>query len=193
MNISKEKIAIFSGSSEGTGEYIELTEKLGSELAKNNFIVVNGGGPGLMEVVAKSAFENGGEVIGVHFEFEGRNPSKHNTETISYTDLYPRQQKIISLADAFVVLPGGIGTVFELLEILAKKHLNEMRRKTPIILVSIEFWSGIIQMMETQVEMGFMKKEMFENFKIVDSAEEVLSELKSELREINKETHENRG
>lgn len=179
---NKEKIAIFSGSSEGRGDYVGLTEKLGIELARNNFAIVNGGGPGLMEVVAKSAYENGGEVIGVNFEFEGRNPSRYNTETISYAELYPRQQKIISLADAFVVLPGGIGTIFELFEVLAKKYLQEIDRKTPIILVSKEFWNGIVQMLETQIEKGFMKKEIFENFKIVDSIGEVLVELKSELR-----------
>jgi len=178
----KKKIAVFSGSREGTGEYVELAAKLGSELARNNFTVVNGGGPGLMEIVAKNAFESDGEVVGVHFELEGRKQSGYNTKTLSYKELYPRQQKIISLADAFVVLPGGLGTIFELLEILAKKYLQEIDKKTPIILVSKEFWSGIVRMMETQIKNGFMKKEIFKDFKIVDSIEEVLIELKREAK-----------
>lgn len=189
--MKNKKIAIFSGSSEGTGEYVELTKTLGQKLAENSFTIVNGGGPGLMEVVAKSAHENGGEVVGIHFEFEGRVQSKYNTETISFTELYPRQQKIISMADAFVVLPGGIGTIFELIEVVAKKHLQEINEKIPIILVSREFWNSVLQMMRMQIDKGFIKKEMLENLKIVDSAEEVLLELKHELREINNETYGN--
>lgn len=176
--MNKKKVAVFSGSKEGTGEYIELAQEIGKALAQNNLTVVNGGGPGLMEVIAKGAYENGGEVIGVHFEFEGRNPSKYNTETLSYTELYPRQQKIISLADAFVILPGGLGTIFELFEILAKKYLQEIDKDVPIILVSQKFWKNTIEMLQVQVEKGFMNKEFFENFLVVESAQEIIKRLK---------------
>lgn len=175
-----KKVAVFSASNEGTGEYIELAESLGKALTQNNFTTVNGGGPGLMELVARGAHREGGEVVGIHFEHEGRQPSKHNTETISYKELQPRQQKIISLADAFVVLPGGLGTAFELLEVLAKKHLGE--KKVPIILVSHEFWDDLLKMMEKQIKRGFMSEKFLENFKIVDSAEEVVGELNKELK-----------
>lgn len=175
--MNNKKVAIFSGSSEGTGEYVELTKKLGQKLAENNFAIVNGGGPGLMEVIAKSVYENGGEVIGIHYEFEGRNPSKYNSETISFGELNARQQKIISLADAFIVLPGGLGTIFELIEVLAKKYVQEIDKNIPIILVSRKYWINILEMFETQIENGFMKKEILESFCVMESAEEIIAKL----------------
>jgi len=134
-----------------------------------------------MEVVAKSAFENNGRVIGVHFEFEGRNPSLYNTETFTYTELYPRQQKIISLADAFIVLPGGIGTAYELFEILAKKQVGEIQKKTAIILVSKVFWNAVVQLLETQVKKGFLSSEVFNHFVLLDSVDEIIEELNSKF------------
>lgn len=180
-----EKVAVFSGSSEGTAEHVELAKDLGRKLAINGLTVVNGGGPGLMEVVAKSAFEAGGKVVGVHFEHEQRKPSRFNTETISFKELRPRQQKIIDLADAFVALPGGLGTTFELLEVLAKKYLGEIDSETPIVLASKGFWTDMNKMMAAQVESGFMRKEVLGLLHVVDTAEEIIGNFRSRLRIVN--------
>lgn len=181
--MNNKKIAIFSGSSVGDNKYIEVSEKLGKEIALNRHTVVNGGGPGLMDIVAKAAFEEGGEVVGIHFATESRESSKYNTTTESFTELRPRQDRIIELADCFVVLPGGLGTIYEFYEVLAKKFLGEIDNKKPIIMIGKEFWSSMEKMMEMQINSGFMKKEMLEKFTVVDSVEEVMKEIKEKLIE----------
>lgn len=184
-----KNVVIFSGSSEGDGAYVSLAKDLGRSLAVNGFTLVNGGGPGLMDTVAKSAFEQGGKVIGVHFEHEGRNPSKYNTETLKYKELFPRQQKIISLADAFVVLPGGLGTLYELVEVLVKKYLLEIGTAVPVLLLSEEFWRPFMEMAKLQEKRKFIGEKVMSSFKIVDSVDEVLMELKQnpETQQVEKQ------
>lgn len=173
-----KNVVIFSGGNEGDGTYITLASELGITLARNNFTVVNGGGPGLMDVVAKGAFEEGGKVIGVHFEYEGRMPSKYNTETLKYKELFPRQQKVISLADAFVVLPGGLGTLYELVEVMAKKYLTEISADVPILLLSKEFWNPFVRLTDLQKKRKFIGEKVINSFKVVDTIDEILTELK---------------
>jgi len=177
-NNQNKVVAIFSGSNDGNGEYCKLAEGLGKTLAENNFSVVNGGGPGLMDRVAKGAFENGGNMIGIHFEFEGRKASKYNTKTIIYKKLSTRQKKIISMADAFVILPGGLGTVYELCEVLAGKFMGNIKKETPVILVSKIFWKNFLKLVEFQVSSGFIKKDFLKQFVIIDEPNEVIKELK---------------
>lgn len=181
MEEVKKNVTVFSGSKEGFGAYNKLAEELGKELAKNKFVTVNGGGPGLMDLVAKGAYKNGGEVIGVHFELEGRKPSQYNTQTLTYVDLHPRQQKVIELADAFVVLPGGIGTVFELFEVLAKKHLNEMDPNIPVFLLPGDFWYGFLELTKKQVAEGFMADEYLEQAVVCNSIDDVILKLEQKL------------
>lgn len=180
-----KNVAVFSGSSNGDGSYLELAEDLGKRLVLDGFTVVNGGGPGLMDVVAKAAFEQHGKVIGIHFEHESRTPSKYNTETISYKELAPRQQKVISLAQAFIVLPGGLGTLYEFIEILAKKHLQELDSQIPIILYPREFWKPLTSMMVSQKEKGFLSEKTLESFKVAASVDEILLELNKHVAEID--------
>jgi uncharacterized protein (TIGR00730 family) len=186
-----KNVVIFSGGTEGDGAYVTLANELGKSLAKNGFTVVNGGGPGLMDIVAKGAFEEGGKVIGVHFEFEGRTPSKYNTETLKYKELFPRQQKVISLADAFVVLPGGLGTLYELVEVIAKKYLSEIGSDVPVILISEEFWDPFLKLTDLQKKRKFIGEKVINSFKVVNTIDEVLMELKQkpEIEQMNTYLH----
>ena len=188
-NSNIKKVVVFSGSTEGDGSYVSLAEDLGRSLALAGYTVVNGGGPGLMEVVAKSAYENGGKVIGIHFNHEGRIKSKYNSETISYSEIIPRQQKVMSLGDAFVVLPGGLGTLYELVEVLAKKHLGDINKEIPVLLSPEEFWRPFNDIIKQQINKQFMSKEMSKKFKVVDSAKDVLAELggSEEVKQISEQ------
>ncbi|MCX6713509.1 MAG: TIGR00730 family Rossman fold protein [Candidatus Vogelbacteria bacterium] len=168
---------IFSGSKDGDGAYLNLAYELGEKLASNGFTVVNGGGPGLMDKVAKGAFENGGKVVGVHWQIDGRELSRFNTETLTFSELRPRQNKLLSLADAYIALPGGIGTVFELYEILVKKYLGEIEKDTPIFLLGKDFWENFVLLAEKQITRGFVEESFKEYFTVVDSVAEVLFDL----------------
>jgi len=174
-----KNVVVFSGSSEGNGVYAKLAGELGKILAQNDYAVANGGGPGLMELVAKSAFENNGKVIGIHYATEGRKQSKYNTETVSYEELGPRQQKLMSLGDAFVVLPGGLGTLYELVEIIVKKYIGEIHKNVPIIVVSSEYWKPFNELINKQIQKQFMTNKVPDSFKVVDTPEEVLSVLQN--------------
>jgi uncharacterized protein (TIGR00730 family) len=130
-----------------------------------------------MERVARGAYNVGGKVIGVCFEHEGRLPSEHNTETLSFSELAPRQAKVIELGQAFVALPGGLGTVYEVIEVLAKKHLGEIPYDTPVILLPSSFWNPLGEFMSSQVLSGFASKRLLDSFTIVNDENGVITNL----------------
>ena len=107
--------------------YYSLSYETGKILAQSGFTVVTGGGPGLMNQALKGAYENSGKTIGVRLYQEGKVQSPFVTKTFFYHDLKPRQAKLISLAGAFLALPGGVGTFYEIFEVLSLKRKGEIK------------------------------------------------------------------
>jgi hypothetical protein len=160
--VELSRICVYCGSSAGASpDFAEAARSLGELLARNRITLVYGGAAvGLMGVLADAALSAGGEVVGViprHlFGREIAHPGL--TELIEVGSMHERKLKMSELADAFVALPGGLGTVEELTEIATWGQLG-MHSK-PIATVNVAgYWAGFHAFLAQAVGYGFMKPE----------------------------------
>jgi uncharacterized protein (TIGR00730 family) len=170
-------VAIFSGNATPDQRHIGMAEAIGKVLAARGVGVVNGGGKGLMERVAESAFMAGGFVLGVHFDFEGREKSVHNTETLSYTDLSERQKKIVELGDAYLALPGGLGTLYETLDVISLKYVGSVASQKPIVLLDRAHWQLLDSCIADLIERQYANPRIKDLYRIADSVDEAVNLL----------------
>lgn len=141
-------ITIFGTSKAKPGDAVfTMAEELGRRLAENGFVIANGGYGGTMLAAAKGAAEAGGKVIGVTCTaFKRGKANDYVTEEISTDCLEKRLAKLIELGDAFVVLPGGTGTLLELADVWEHKNKGFANADKPIILIGA-FWQPLLGMM----------------------------------------------
>lgn len=170
----------------GTGEKVDQAYKdaakvLGTHLAKQGIRLVYGGGRvGLMGIVADAAYENGGEVIGIipeHIQ-EKETLNTDVTELHVVDSMHTRKRMMMERSDAFVVLPGGFGTLDETFEILTWKYLR--LHDKPVAFLNVkDFWSPLLDMVDHMVVAGFTPKWHKDMFLLVDNAEDAVSALKN--------------
>ena len=178
-----KSIAVFCGSSFGTrAEYSSLAEDLGKEIARREIVLIYGGGNrGLMGTIARTVRLNGGTVIGILPRAmdvpEVRNGSAEN-EIIIAEDMHERKKLMYGKSDAFIAMPGGIGTIEELSEIYTWRQLGYHEKN--IGLLNVEgYWDPFLDMLDKGVKEGFISPEV-RNLLI---AEETPSELIDRLQE----------
>ena len=159
----------------------ELAEKLGRLLAKQHIRLINGAGSiGLMRSVADAVLKNGGEVTGVipHFMVEQNWHHTGLTELIEVTSMHERKQKMANLSDGIIALPGGCGTLEELLEIITWKQLGLYLN--PIIILNINgFFDPLFQMLERAIEENFMRQQHGDIWKVAQTPEEAVELLQT--------------
>ncbi|MBI3379696.1 TIGR00730 family Rossman fold protein [Candidatus Gottesmanbacteria bacterium] len=175
----KKKIVVFAGNEcvkDKEKYYFSLAYKLGKLLAKDGFIVVTGGGPGLMNEVMKGAYEHGGETIGVRLNIPGRKHSEFVKRTLLFEDLNKRQDKLLHMADGFISLPGGVGTFYEIFAVLALKRDGELSKNTPMILID-EYFAEFKNLMNKLYREGFAEKEIKQFYSCVRTPEEAIVQL----------------
>ena len=132
-------------------EEYETAYQLGCALAKNNFTICNGGYGGIMEASAKGAKDNGGATIGVTVATFSLAHNEFLDEVIVKNSLIERMLKLVETGDAYIILPGGTGTLLEFATVWELEHKKLMEEK-PIILLG-NFWNPIVQLFEN--ETGF--------------------------------------
>ena len=148
-NKNKTKlVTIFGTSKAAEGDVVfDLAETLGRLLAENGFTIANGGYGGTMLAGAKGAVEAGGTVIGVTCTaFKRGKANEYVTKEISTASLEQRLGKLIELGDAYLVLPGGTGTLLELADVWEHKNKGFANTDKPIILIGA-FWRPLLEMM----------------------------------------------
>lgn len=129
-----------------------ISEEIARRLAHAGFTVIAGGGPGIMEAANKGAFEAGGTSVGLHIKLPKE--SKHNAfQTISlpFQHFVSRKATFFMHSLAYVVLPGGFGTLDELFEAVTLMQTGKIP-PGPVILVGTDFWSGLMGWVRTQLE-----------------------------------------
>jgi uncharacterized protein (TIGR00730 family) len=133
-----------------------LARQLGAHLAKKNYrLVYGGGGLGLMGATARAAHQGGGAVLGIIPEFlKEAEKTLTEVEHIFVPDMHSRKIKMFEEADAFIVLPGGIGTLEEVVEVLSWLRLN-LHQKPVVFLSDIGFWDDFLDVFETIIAQGF--------------------------------------
>jgi hypothetical protein len=175
-------LCVYCGSSPGTDPaFAETARAFGKILAENGIRLVYGGGStGLMGALASAVLDHGGEVTGIIPEFltqrERPRPREHAQELIVTRDMHERKRKMFDMADAFVALPGGIGTLEELVEQLTWLQLG--RHKKPVLLANINgFWGPLIELIDHMQGLGFIHSERRFQYLTADRIEDALPRL----------------
>lgn len=177
----KKKIVVFAGNEcvkEKEEYYYSSAYETGKLLSQAGFIVVTGGGPGLMNQVMKGAYENGGKTIGICLVNPQILHSAYVSQKLMYKNLNKRQEKLLSIADGFISLPGGVGTFYEIFAVLALKRKGELDKHKPMLLVD-RYYDEFEVLMDKMHKEGLAEKEIKTFYSRVDSPEEGMRELKS--------------
>lgn len=166
-------ICVYCGSGHGAKPvYAEAARTLGKSLADHDIGLVYGGGSlGLMGEVARSTLDHGGRVTGIIPEFlsEKEKMLKDADELIVTKDMHERKQLMFLKSDAFVALPGGVGTLEELVEQLTWSQLG--RHQKPIIVADIAgFWSPFLNLLRHMKEDAFIREGLDVRFSVVNDA-----------------------
>lgn len=173
-------VCVYSASSTKISPvYFEAAGRLGALLAKHHIRLINGAGSiGLMRSVADAVLQNGGKVTGVipHFMVEQNWHHTSLTELIEVDSMHERKQKMADLSDAVIALPGGCGTLEELLEIITWKQLGLYLN--PIIILNINsFFDPLLEMLERAIAENFMRPQHGDIWKVARTPEEAVELL----------------
>ncbi|MCD6269104.1 MAG: TIGR00730 family Rossman fold protein [Deltaproteobacteria bacterium] len=149
---------------------------LGNLLAKNDITVITGGGPGIMEAANRGAKEAGGRSIGLNITLPlEQKPNDYATELVSFKYFFIRKVMLIKYARAFVVFPGGFGTMDELFEAITLIQTHKMK-PFPIILYGSSFWRNLSDWFRDELlSSGLIAEKDLTLFNICDDIEEVMN------------------
>ena len=156
--------------------YFQAAETLGRLLAEHRIRLINGAGSiGLMCSVADAVLKNGGEVTGVIPRFMVEQNWHHTglTELIEVESMHERKQKMANLSDGIIALPGGCGTLEELLEIITWKQLG-LYLNPIIILNTNRFFDPLLEMLEKAIDENFMRRQHGDIWKVAQTPEEAV-------------------
>ncbi|WP_299229973.1 TIGR00730 family Rossman fold protein [Sulfurihydrogenibium sp.] len=156
-------------------KYYEAARELAFKLSKKGFSIVTGGGPGIMEAANRGAFEAGGNSIGLNIKLpKEQKPNKYLTEILNFNYFFARKVMLVKYATAFVLFPGGFGTLDEITETLTLIQTKKLK-PFPVILYGSEYWNGFVQWLnDVVVKDGYIDKEDTELFKQMDDINEIV-------------------
>lgn len=182
-------ISIFgSARTEPSHRYYQLAVEIAAALTDEGFGIITGGGPGIMEAGNKGAAERGGVSVGVNIDLpmeQGHNLFIDQDKVLNHRYFFVRKVMFVKYAQAFVVLPGGFGTLDELFEVLTLIQTKKIS-PVPVILVGAEFWSGLRDwitntMLEKQ---GNISPKDLQLFSITDTSDEVIAIVNSYYQDL---------
>jgi uncharacterized protein (TIGR00730 family) len=182
MGMIKPCVSIFgSARTKPTDSYYNETVEIAEKIVKQGFGVITGGGPGLMEAANKGAQQGDGTSVGLVIElpFEQEiNPFIDNDKRINFDYFFVRKVMFIKYAQAFVVMPGGFGTLDELFEALTLIQTEKIK-KFPIVLFGSDFWGGLIDWIKNTLltEYQNISPEDLDLIKVVDDVDEAVKHL----------------
>jgi uncharacterized protein (TIGR00730 family) len=173
-------ICVYCGSGPGKSPaFAEAARRFGRILAENGVGLVYGGGSlGLMGALAKSVLDHGGHVTGIIPDFltDREKAFVQAQEIIVTRDMHERKRIMFERADAFVALPGGIGTLEELVEQMTWAQLG--RHKKPILIANIAgFWDPLCALLDHMQKLGFIRPELTINLLVADTVEDILPKI----------------
>jgi uncharacterized protein (TIGR00730 family) len=178
-------ICVYCGSGLGSEPlFVEAAAALGRVMAENGIALVYGGGNiGLMGTIARAVLDSGGHVTGIIPEFLKSRERLLDAiqETVIVPDMHTRKRLMFERADAFVALPGGIGTLEELVEQMTWAQLG--RHTKPILLLSLHgFWRPLLGLFAHMRELGFIRPGLDLSYLVAERVEEVIPMLQAAAR-----------
>jgi uncharacterized protein (TIGR00730 family) len=178
FNPHRRRVAVYCGSADGTNPaFLAEARSLGAAIASRKLGMVYGGANvGLMGAVADAALAAGAEVIGVlPAVLEGREIAHAGLTALELVPtMHERKARMAELADAFLVLPGGYGTLEELLEAVTWAQLG-LHDKPVVLINTAGYWDGLLAFLDTAVAAGFLKLRNRELLRIAASAREAVT------------------
>jgi uncharacterized protein (TIGR00730 family) len=175
----KRAVSIFGSARTKPGDpYYQKAELLARLLAQKGFSVITGGGPGIMEAANKGAAEAGGRSVGMNIRlpFEQK-PNPYANISIDYKYFFTRKVMFVKYAMAYVVMPGGFGTIDELFEALTLIQTKRIK-SFPVILMGSEYWKGLLDWLrKTMLHDSKISQEDLELFQIIDDPEEAVKHI----------------
>ncbi|MBN1473420.1 MAG: TIGR00730 family Rossman fold protein [Syntrophaceae bacterium] len=160
-------------------KYYQMAETLGRILAQNGFSVITGGGPGIMEAANKGAAEAGGKSVGMNIRlpFEQK-PNPYANLQIDYKYFFIRKVMFVKYALAYVILPGGYGTMDEFFEALTLIQTKRVK-SFPVILMGSEYWQGLMDWLKnSMMQNGMILPFDYEMIQVIDDPEEAVRHIK---------------
>jgi len=182
-------VTIFGGSQlSRESKYYELTRAIARDLAKAGYAVITGGGPGAMEAANRGASEAGGDSIGLNIDLPTeQKPNRFIKTLISFRYFFVRKFMFVRYASAFVIMPGGFGTMDEFFEAITLIQTRRIKA-FPVVLVGRDYWREFLEWMEKEMKArGFIKPEDLKLFDVVDTPEEVIASIERRLKELEEE------
>lgn len=179
LSAIRPSVSIFGSARTPTDHaYYKLTEEIALKLSNAGFAVISGGGPGIMEAANKGAYTGSSPSVGLNIElpFE-QSGNDYQDITLVFRHFFARKVAFAKYASAYVVMPGGFGTLDELFEALTLIQTGKGRRM-PVILVGNKFWGGLIKWIKSQLlGDGMISPEDMDLFKVVETSDEVVQAI----------------
>jgi uncharacterized protein (TIGR00730 family) len=158
--------------------YYKLTEEIARLLSDAGFSVISGGGPGIMEAANKGAFYGKSSSVGLNIQLpheQHNNPYQNISQTFHH--FFTRKVMFVKFASAYVVMPGGFGTLDELMEALTLVQTGKTRRM-PIILVGSKFWGGMVEWFRTSLlEEQMISAGDMDLIQVIDEPEQIVAAI----------------
>ncbi|HCP60733.1 MAG TPA: TIGR00730 family Rossman fold protein, partial [Dehalococcoidia bacterium] len=155
-------------------ELYARTEEIARRLGEAGFSIITGGGPGVMEAANKGALEAGVKSIGLNIELpEEQVCNAYTTKSLTFSHFFARKVMLVKYAIAFVIIPGGLGTLDELTEVLTLMQTHKIR-PFPVILFSSEYWEGFLGWLRSStLARGFVSEDDLNLLRVCDHPDEV--------------------
>ena len=181
-------VAVFgSARTRGDDSYYAAAQETSALLARGGFTVITGGGPGIMEAANRGSFEAGGVSIGCNIElpFE-QQPNHYQTRSMKFKYFFVRKTMFVKYSNAFVIFPGGYGTLDELFEALTLIQTRKIRN-FPVVLFGKEYWGGMFRWIEeTMLKSKYINDADYRMLHLTDSPSEVVEIIVRSMDTLDK-------
>jgi uncharacterized protein (TIGR00730 family) len=153
----------------------QKTEEIAHHLGKAGFSIITGGGPGVMEAANKGASRAGVKSVGVNIELpEEQMPNTYSNISLSLRHFFVRKVLLVKYATAFVIMPGGLGTLDELTEVLTLIQTHKIR-PFPVLLYDSDYWNGFLDWLRNcTLDKGFISEEDLHLLRVCDDTDEIV-------------------
>lgn len=172
-------VSIFGSARLKPGDPVyEQTQEIARMLAERGYAVITGGGGGVMEAANKGAADGGGRSVGLNIELPmEQRPNHFSNQNLSFRYFFVRKVMFIKYAQAYVVMPGGLGTLDELTEALTLIQTRKIK-PFPVIMVGTKFWGPLIDWFkQTLLAEKMISEEDLDIFRVIDDPKEVVKEI----------------
>ena len=160
-------------------ELYQKTEEIAHRLGEAGFSIITGGGPGLMEAANKGASKAGVTSVGVNIELpEEQLPNTYSNISLSLRHFFVRKVLLVKYATAFIIMPGGLGTLDELTEVLTLMQTHKIR-PFPVLLYGSDYWNGFLDWLRNYtLDRNFISAEDLHLLRVYDDTEEIVDAVR---------------